>query len=268
MNAQRIFGKMIQLSHLQPALWPKFLGGWSRRGRTGLLPCVLPRATRLVFIPLEDFYESYAFFAESHNGRAELNFFVRQLNSGDVVFDIGAFRGVYGVAAKAARNCVSVHSFEAIVENSRQIEHIARINRFQNFKVINSAVGASQSISGVFDAESGMFRDIEPKQMTPAVQINSITIDDYARLSGASPTVMKIDVEGFELDVLRGAKNCLMQYRPRLWLEVHPDILNAKGENWSRVMEFLQGLGYSTIEFYRDAQLRTRNLAFHVWCAP
>lgn len=269
MNARGIWGKAVQLSELPVSLWAQFIKGWLGRSRIAVVPCVLPQTHRSVLVPLADFYESYSFFSESRRGRSELRFFLDQLRPGDVVYDIGAFRGVYGVATKTALgDATTVHLFEPVARNRRGIDEIARLNRLEGFIVIDRAVGRDENIKGVLDQTSGMLRQRDSTNMGSFMDIPSVSVDSYIEHSSAPPTVMKIDVEGFELEVLHGAEYCLRQTRPRLWLELHPGILRSKGCDWKTAIEFLKSTGYGTINFYSDKELPTRDRGFHVWCAP
>lgn len=267
MNAQRLYGKLIQLSNLPLSSWREFIRGWWIRDRFGIVPCGLPKSERLIKVPLRDFYESYSFFSESKCGRDELEFFLTRLLPGDVLYDIGAFRGVYGVATKAMLgNRVSVHLFEPIERNLQCIEEIARLNQFQQFTAVGKAVGTGGCIRGVFHERNAMLCDALNEHSL--VEIPSVSVDSYVQDSKTPPSVMKIDVEGFELEVLEGARHCLKRDRPRLWLELHPTLLRARGRSWNNALEMVRSAGYETISFYRDKEQPTHDLAFHVWCAP
>jgi len=93
----------------------------------------------------------------------------------------------------------------------------------------------------------------------------SVTLDQYIAQGNAAPSVMKIDVDGFELHVLRGARKCLAEHRPRLWVEVHPEFLRAQGKSHEQVGEFLRQAGY-TLEFFKDRHSVHWEKSFHVWC--
>jgi hypothetical protein len=61
-------------------------------------------------------------------------------------------------------------------------------------------------------------------------------------------TLLKIDVEGSELDVLKGGVETIKTFRPAIWIEMHQDeVLRKSGFNYSRreVLDFLRKMGYS-----------------------
>lgn len=267
MRTSSVRGKLTQLSHLPVTRWSAFAYGWLRRQTTGNVPCALPRANRLLQIPLREFYDSYWFFAESMAGIAELTFFLDRLSSNDVFYDIGSFRGAYAAAAKAARGeSVEVHLFEPIPENLRAIETISRLNQFEKFRIVPSAVGSGSAVKGVFNETDRMLRDGDASNATSQMEIPATTLDAYSEKSGRPPSIIKIDVDGFELQVLQGGINCLTEFRPRLWIELHPAYLAAQGQKWEEATKILKSIGYQEITFYEDYAADTRDASFHIWC--
>ena len=55
-----------------------------------------------------------------------------------------------------------------------------------------------------------------------ALDVTSTTIDDFCGRHQISPTLIKIDIEGFELHALRGGRETLARFRPKIVLELHP----------------------------------------------
>jgi FkbM family methyltransferase len=64
-------------------------------------------------------------------------------------------------------------------------------------------------------------------------------------LPAGKPLLLKCDVEGAELLVLRGAEQLLRIFKPELLISVHPQALPAFGQTVDDLRSFLQGLGYS-----------------------
>jgi FkbM family methyltransferase len=77
--------------------------------------------------------------------------------------------------------------------------------------------------------------------VTTVVTLDSDALPDL----GAGPIVIKIDVEGFELLVLRGATRLLRERRPFLSIDIHQDPFRMDGTTTgSDVESFLEGFGY------------------------
>jgi FkbM family methyltransferase len=258
----RFLGKLRQLLTLPLSQWPEFARGWTERGRSGVVPCVPAGARRALRVPLREYYDAYAFFTDSAQGRREIAFFLSKLRPGDVVYDIGAFRGAYGAATKVALgDAVSVHLFEPLTDNLQRIAAIAALNEFRQFYLVNKAVGSQHPIAGVVNPEDGMLRS----SCDASVELPSISVDAYSAETGTLPTVLKIDVEGFEREVIEGAHECLVRHGPRIWLELHPENLVARGLRWGGIVDHLKSLGYA-VQIFPDYQLPMRERGFHVWC--
>jgi len=74
----------------------------------------------------------------------------------------------------------------------------------------------------------------------------SIMIDTYIAKTGIVPSVIKIDVEGAEVSVLRGARECLVGIGPQLLIEVHPRLIVRYEPNGiSELGKFLSEASYA-----------------------
>lgn len=58
-----------------------------------------------------------------------------------------------------------------------------------------------------------------------------ITVDDFVNQTGIIPTAFTIDVEGAEGNVLRGARETLQKYHPKIWASLHPE-LETRWKEW------------------------------------
>ena len=70
------------------------------------------------------------------------------------------------------------------------------------------------------------------------------TVDREVDALGLVPDVMKIDVEGYEFEVLRGAQGLLRSRKPVLCLELHLDLLERRGIPPAELVASLQSHGY------------------------
>lgn len=70
-------------------------------------------------------------------------------------------------------------------------------------------------------------------------------LDDFVTRSGIIPTALTMDVEGAELLVLQGARETLEQHHPKVWVSIHPDLMERDyGTTPDQVHAFMEGLGY------------------------
>jgi hypothetical protein len=97
--------------------------------------------------------------------------------------------------------------------------------------------------SGVFSA--GYFSVTPGRPSSELTKTPAMTVDDMTRRFGA-PTHIKIDVEGHEAAVLRGARATLSQFSPLLFLELHNRMVISAGGDPRASLNELAQLRYDT----------------------
>jgi FkbM family methyltransferase len=141
------------------------------------------------------------------------------VRSGDTVFDIGANVGIYTLLFSQA---VGDHGHVVALEpSSRNIDFLRqhlRLNEVGNVSVIEAAASATTGTAR-FDATGDPCTG--HLATDGAFEVPTMTVDEIVRADDRRPTLLKIDVEGAELDVLAGADMTLQQLRPRVLLATH-----------------------------------------------
>ena len=185
--------------------------------------------------------DSAVSFVLGSSQRLEQLAFGALLKKGMAVYDVGANVGFFAIiAARIAGPGGTIFCFEPMPVNLRQIEHNANLNGFTNIRIVEGALGN-------IDGEARFWMSAEPTWgklvstgKLPDKMIGETTVS-IRRLDGLGlppPDVIKIDVEGAEVDVLLGGIETLRKYRPRLLIELH-------GTN-AAVAELLSALDYKT----------------------
>jgi FkbM family methyltransferase len=153
----------------------------------------------------------------------QLSRFAASISPGDVVADVGSYRGTYAVVA-AARAGASGHvfAFEPTASNAAIVAANVRLNRFNDRVTVEQAAVSDRTGTANFfawgDAQSNSLADQQSEAAT--VQVRTIALDDYFR-NKTLPRVLKIDIEGAELLALRGAQSILAS-DARIICELHP----------------------------------------------
>jgi FkbM family methyltransferase len=268
MRNRRVIGVLRQFVGLQWRYMPAFLKHWLGRKKTGLVPWAPPGAKQLFVIPKDAYYSSYWFFSESSDGRKEVDYFCRRLRPQDCIFDVGSYRGAYSLAALAATGgTATIAAFEPVATNADAIRAILAANGIAGVKLVEMAVGDGSQLASEYDPDSAMMRAPHATSGAHEFNANFVSLDTFCADHNASPTVIKIDVDGFELKVLEGATKCLSEARPRLWIEVHPGFLRAQGVTDRDVHETLSKFSYRITEF-ADAHTKTADISYHLWAEP
>jgi FkbM family methyltransferase len=160
---------------------------------------------------------------------------------GRVFYDVGANAGFFSVlAAKQVGPSGRVFAFEPLAENIASIEEQIAENQLRQVELVTMAVGAAPGTAAfsfppdqTAMAHLGAARAAEER----TVEVSVTSLDAFAK-DHPPPTLVKIDVEGAETDVLAGAAGLIAQ-GTQLLIELHgPD----KAE---QVVRALRAAGYA-----------------------
>jgi FkbM family methyltransferase len=94
-------------------------------------------------------------------------------------------------------------------------------------------------------------RLIDPKLQWPMSECDRVLLDDVV-IEKDDVSFIKIDVEGCEPEVLRGAREILAKSRPMIWFEQNPEALQRQGHSIDEVRNLVAELGYQVVRFYPD----------------
>lgn len=185
---------------------------------------------------------------------AEFRNFISYCSGDMLLYDIGAHFGIFSsAAAYLGGRAIAVDASPAAAD---MIKIQAALNRCTDrIRVVCAAASDVNDTmemlsSGVFS--DGYFTASRRRPKSELTRVQAITIDRMALEFGA-PTHIKIDVEGHEAAVLRGAKKTLSQFSPVLFLELHNEMAIAEGHDPNAVLEELARLRYSTFGPSGDA---------------
>jgi FkbM family methyltransferase len=173
------------------------------------------------------------------------------LKQGDVFFDIGAH---FGIWSSLAADLVGPTGTVIACEPSPAFRVLEANLPRVNVRARNVAVGAAAGViafhaqgtatSGSLNPEvTAINRAYAPETPITAVQVALTTVDLLAIAEKIRPTVLKIDVEGYEFEVLKGATRVLAG-GPACIIEIHPPQLALCGADEEQVKELLDQAGY------------------------
>lgn len=191
--------------------------------------------------------------------------FVEALSPGQVFFDIGANVGYYTILGS---RLVGSQGFVVAIEPSvRNLSFLYRhvdLNGASNVTILAAACADEISFagfcSGTNHATGSLTSDPAGGNIDGDGEItfvSTVTVDSVVQKLGVIPDVIKIDVEGAELSVLKGAHATLLRKRPTIFLSVHSDDLR------SLCLGYLEGLGYTTRSVKGDKDDLTEFVALH-----
>jgi FkbM family methyltransferase len=175
---------------------------------------------------------------------------------GMTVYDVGAFHGL--LTLFFASRAKAVICFEPNTQNNKRLMENLKLNRIENVQVRKAGVGSQRetrrmvgsplmpggasvdgkTVDGLLRAGVG----------TVVEEISIITLDEeIPQASLPAPDFIKIDIEGWEIEALRGARNTLKSSKPRLFLEMHGETIREKKRKVAEIVAFLWEIDYRRI---------------------
>ena len=139
---------------------------------------------------------------------------------GMTIYDIGAQAGFYTLFfSRLAGDRGKVYAFEPCAYEARFLIDHVRLNHLDNVRVVQAAVGEKRELLSM-SSDRGMCENRLGDDPDATLIVPTISLDD----SGLpAPDLIKMDVEGAESAVLRGAQRTLQDAAPVLFVALHGD---------------------------------------------
>jgi FkbM family methyltransferase len=189
-------------------------------------------------------------------GRAEIAFLRSIVRRNSIVADVGANQGLYSLCLARIALDGHVYAFEPDPELFRCLESNVRNNRLINVSTIRAAVSNESGILSlaVNELNRGDNRVRKALNGTPSSeQVQAVTIDEA--VTDTRLDLLKIDVQGFEIEVLQGAQKTLKN-NPHLAIafEFWPYGLRRSGHRPIELLDLLQEAGFGIASLGRDGR--------------
>jgi FkbM family methyltransferase len=167
---------------------------------------------------------------------------------GLVVYDLGAYHGI--LTLFFASHAEQVMAYEPNQRNyARLMENIA-LNKLTNVTVKSLAIGSgTRSGTLIYNPSMAGGGSVHPNAEGLISQpVEIATLDgDIAACTLPAPDLIKIDIEGGELEALEGARATLNAHHPALFLEMHGETMREKKQKVRDIVAFLVENGYRNI---------------------
>jgi FkbM family methyltransferase len=171
------------------------------------------------------------------------------LRVGDTCLDVGGHVGYLTLLmARLVGPGGRVVAFEPIPETFAALRENVSLNHLENVRLENTAVGEQEGMISLFcdAAQELSWTPSVSAHRVPGNQIKEISVpvlslDSFLESSSLRPKLVKIDVEGAELEVLRGARKMLLEARPVVLVEIH----DRGPDHQATVRQILDSCGYA-----------------------
>ena len=144
-------------------------------------------------------------------------------------------------------------SFEPALKNVDLLRKHVKLNNFSNKIYIENILLGEKNLD-----EVNFFQDKNPTGMNSIVKnkkvnlqltkVKQVSLDFYLNKKKYKPDIIKIDVEGAEINVLLGAKKSIKKFKPVIYLSVHPSSIEKIGQSTKMLMNLIKDLNYSCYE--------------------
>lgn len=183
-----------------------------------------------VLLP-EDHFEICVFV--DHHGIQKFNNMDRIKNQS--IIDVGAFIGDSAmILSRYTQNFV--YSFEASPTNYKKLEKTITLNNKEN-QVIPICNGLGSKKERVFIQEDGGCSKICNCHDTSSNAIEIITLDEYVQKHNIKVGLIKVDIEGFEMEFLKGALRTIKTQKPSMIVSIYHSV-----EDFFGIKAFIESL--------------------------
>lgn len=170
------------------------------------------------------------------------------LRPGQTAVDVGANLGYFtAVLAQCVGPAGRVWSFEPVPETYELLTLCASLNDYAQVTPIRAALGAAEGeIEITYDRRHSGIATMHPDHVAGDTQRVEIRSLDTLVSNGEvhrRPDLIKVDVEGHELDVLRGARNTIAEASPAIVFELNERTARVAGWTLAELAELLLSLG-------------------------
>jgi len=213
------------------------------------------------------------YFKYKDNGQI---FFTDLFKPNYTIIDIGANIGATVLKYSKLATEGKVFGFEPSKKNFKRLTDHIKLNNISNIVPLNFGLGSEKSTLKLFEVvesnpgmnrilqnqdENFNFEEIEINVLDTWIEENKITKIDC----------IKIDVEGFEMEVLKGAYRTLEVFKPILFIEVIDSNLKENNSSALDVYNYLSNFNYTIYKAYNKQilnELELQNCQFDILCIP
>lgn len=181
--------------------------------------------------------EFFLWYGRNSYERTTIREWVRHVKNSNVIFDIGANTGIFSLLGCSASDAPKqVVAFEPTLRACARVYENANVNGFtSNIKVEKLALSDQEGViefmnyegthrisSGASYVEGANHLPVQSRELCERIRL-----DSYIEKTGISPDLIKMDVEGAEIDVVNGARNVISRRSTKFIIEVVPTTVDV-----------------------------------------
>lgn len=220
-----------------------------------------------MFTQCDDNITNALFYEQDYVESSDLQLFIDLAKSSNTVIDIGANTGIYTILTALSNPNCKLLAFEPHPNNYKRLTKNLEINQIKNVQAFQQAVGNQESFINFYIPDNEAISDTSSalesfSKSTYKGQINWKSIDVAQTSLDSlcqknqfdSIDLMKIDVEGYEINVFKGANEFFNKYKPIIFCEI---FLNDEKREFFQ--NFIQKYDYTPYLLLKEGLLRLDN---------
>lgn len=198
-----------------------------------------------------DGYREVYFYGYMEDGETDI--WKKLVREGEVVIDGGANFGYFTLlASKIVGITGHVFAFEPVPSTAEALSRNVEASNCRNVTVVQAAL-----MDSACNIELNIFEDDpigaqasvstrDKRNVSKTIKVKGISLNDFSREKGITPVLIKLDVEGCELNALRGATTLLdAESAPAITFEWNVDTAKGMGYLPTDILDFLDGYKYN-----------------------
>ena len=185
----------------------------------------------------------------------------------DFVFiDIGSNKGDFSLYVNyKLKNKCKIFCIEPIIDNIYYIDKSIKKNKFENIYIFNCCLGSTNDTTTIFNGiKSGTSSINKNFPLISNEKSNTIKfkldflIENFDKFKKID--LIKIDVEGSELNVIEGSLNTIRKYKPLIVIDLHHNLTNEKKDS-IEILNILSQLNYKIMDLKQTKIVNSKNIS-------
>lgn len=195
----------------------------------------------LAYSEADDYVMGSLFYNKPINEQLEIHTFLQFARISNAILDIGANVGIYSILSAKVNEHASIYAFEPNGVNANRLRKNIELNRLSNVYAVERAVGDKTGdirftvpVDAIISDSSSALEDFSKSSYNgmmkwKTISVPQTSIDDFIQSKNLTEiNLVKIDVEGYEMMVFQGARQCIQRYRPVIQCEIFVDDVRKK----------------------------------------
>jgi len=201
------------------------------------------------------YFSNWENFGEGHN--SGFSYCLEQSKNKTVVLDIGAHIGLYSMPlSRRISSEGTIYAFEPSSINRSYLKQHLELNDINNVEVIPYLVGKDNLDNVVFYEDENQVNPMGGLVLIKHIENDAVPVskkmvalDQFCIDKKIKPELLKIDVEGAEIDLLWGGIEIIKNSRPIIVLSLHPRHIEQMGQSLDSLTEYLHVVNYKCLTY-------------------